>query len=110
MVYLKRKIIALLFRLVGDADFVVEGLTPEKKQGFWIAMYDNPVFRAYMNQRKEYLKAEITQAVLEGNPGNAWIFTGQMKEILEMARNARVALERKQKEDKLKASLAPVKS
>lgn len=90
--------IGVLFRLLQDEEVpALSKLTPEQKQSYWVGLYENPIFRAYCNQRRDYLRNEVADAIMVGSSGNAWIFAGQIKEILELARNARAAYLAKEK-------------
>lgn len=94
--FFKRKLIVILFTLLkDDTPPVLSQLDDEKKQGFWLSLWENPVFRLYLHQRDEWLKDEAVRAIMNGDKGNAWMFTGQRKEIQEFAQQAKIALERK---------------
>lgn len=113
MVYFKRWFIKLLVKLIGNEPELLapSHLNEKQKLDLWANLYENPVFRAYITQRTEQLKDNISDAVMTGSKGNAWIYAGQRLELSFLLKNARGALLRKQdalaKAQKHRASTPP---
>ena len=108
MPHLKRFLISLLFRLLRDEEPALSKLTDQQKLDLWSALWENPAIQSYLIQRILYLEKQISQAIIDGKPGNAWIFTGQIKELMEIHHKAKNSMQTKRdilaKAQKLSAS------
>ena len=98
MVYFRRWLIWLLVKLIDSEPELLapSHLNEKQKLDLWANLYENPVFRLYVRQRTEQLKENISDAVMTGSKGNAWIYAGQRLELSFIVKNARGALLKKQ--------------
>ena len=99
---MRRKFIEILLKLLDTEPKFLLTLTPQQKQDYWATLWENGAFRNYIESRDTQLRHYISESVINGKAGNAWIFAGQCVENKILREKAHQAFEAKRSFAKVK--------